>query len=186
MLFSGHWNISPRSLSKKHPHQSSALEKCRPNLDLAGRSHTCTYTCSLTLVQTMHTKLICLQHKSTLQMLSSNWGPWESVQRKKNKPQIKWPSRQEHNVILRPSIGFDPTPSSSKVLPDRHSAHDKLCRAVLDLAYCVDGCHGCMELWSCDAFLCFIVPIACRTGTHTQPFLISILVRCTQTFMNFG
>lgn len=48
------------------------------------------------------------------------------------------------------------------------AAHMRNCRAILDLADCVDGLHGCIELWSCDAFLCFIVPIIRCTGTHTH------------------
>lgn len=136
-----------------------------------------------------HKTYLFAAKKITLQMLSSNWGSWESVQRKKNEPE--WPSSQERNVILHPSVGFVfPLTLSKEVLPHRRGTHEKLCRAILDLADCVDGLHGCIELWSCDAFLCFIVPIIRCTGTHThthmQPFLISFLVRYTQTFMNFG
>lgn len=56
---------------KKRPHQSSGLEECRTSLDLAGhaalagRLHTCTYTCSLTLVH-KHTQniFVCSKKKS--------------------------------------------------------------------------------------------------------------------------
>lgn len=66
------------AIAKKLPHQSSALEKCRLILDLAGHaalagmSHTCTYTCSLTLIQKLTQNVFGCSNISTLQMLSSN------------------------------------------------------------------------------------------------------------------
>lgn len=73
---------------------------------------------------------------------------WEGVQRKKNEPE--WPSSQERNVILHTSIGFVFLLTLSKdLLPHRHGTHEKLCRAILDLADCVDGSpwsHRVMEL----------------------------------------
>lgn len=179
MLFSA-WPLDYLlfSLSKKHPHHSSPVQCAWEMPDrssfgshaaLAIRSHTCTYTCSLTLVHRRTQDLFVCTIKSSIQMLSSDWGSWEGVQRKKITPEFK-----ERYVILHPS----PSP----VLP-----HEKLCRALLHLADCADGCHGCTELWICEAFLCFIVPIIHCTNTHkTQPFLISFLMRHTQTFMNFG
>lgn len=103
-------------------------------------------TCSLTLVhkhKPTQNLFVCSKKNHLADVVS-----WEGVQRKKNEPE--WPSSQERNVILHTSIGFVFLLTLSKdLLPHRHGTHEKLCRAILDLADCVDGSpwsHRVMEL----------------------------------------
>lgn len=105
---------------------------------------------------------VCSKKNITLQMLSLG-KVYSGRKMNQNGLQVK-------SVMLfstRPLDLFSPSLFPKKFF-HIDAAHMRNCRAILDLADCVDGLHGCIELWSCDAFLCFIVPIIRCTGTHTH------------------
>lgn len=140
-------------LSKRHPHQSSVLEKCRTGLHLAGhaalaiRSHTCTYTCSLTLVHRHTRNLFVCTLKSSIQMLSSDWGSWEGVQRKKNTPEFK-----ERYVILHPSASPVQRCSSTWETVQSSSGFGRLCGWL-------PWMHWVMNLWCFSLLYCSHHPL---------------------------
>lgn len=110
-----------------------------------------------------HKTYLFAAKKITLQMLFSNWGSWEGVQRKKNEPE--WPSSQERNVILHPSIGFvfpltlSKRSSSTWEIVQSYSGFGRLCGWSPWL-------HRVMVLWWFSLLYCSHHPLHRHTHTH--------------------